>query len=98
MEVFSTATNFFLSKNNQRCSTKFLKCVIRIPSTLPIDPSTLADQEDKLQHIKYKLNYINKVIQPFYSLKLDSYLPKKASFVSLNGSPSKMMKNAFYFI
>ena len=58
------------------------------PSTLLIDPSALVDQEDKLQHIKYKISYINKVIQLFYSLKLDSYLPKKASFVSFNDSPT----------
>ena len=33
----------------------------------PRDPSTLVNKEDKLQYINYKLNYINKVIQPFFS-------------------------------
>ena len=31
-------------------------------------------------------------------LKLDSHLPKKVCFICYNDSPSKMMKNAFYFI
>ena len=32
------------------------------------------------------------------SLKWDSHLPKKICFICFNGSPPKMMKNAFYFI
>ena len=32
-----------------------------------MDSSMLVDQEDKLKYINYKLNYINKVIQPFFS-------------------------------
>ena len=31
-------------------------------------------------------------------LRSGSYLPKKNFFISFNDSPSKMMKNAFYFI
>ena len=31
-------------------------------------------------------------------LKSDSHLPKKTLFICFNDSPSKMMKNAFYFI
>ena len=31
------------------------------------DPSTYVNKEDKLQYINYKLNYINKVIQLFFS-------------------------------
>ena len=32
------------------------------------------------------------------SLKPDSHLPKKIAIISFNDSPSKAMKNAFYFI
>ena len=31
-------------------------------------------------------------------LKSDSYLPKNFIIICFNDSPSKMMKNAFYFI
>ena len=54
MEFFS-ATNFLLKKNDRRWSTQFLKFVIRILSTLPVDPSSLVDQEDKLQYINSSL-------------------------------------------
>ena len=33
-----------------------------------------------------------------FRLKPDSHLPKKIIFICFNESPSKMMKNAFYFI
>ena len=33
-----------------------------------------------------------------YSVNLDSHLPKYFFFICFNESPSKMMKNAFYFI
>ena len=66
--IFVSNNEFLLvKKNNQRWSTQFLKFVISILSTLPRDPSTLVDQEDKLQYVNYKLNYINKVIQPLFS-------------------------------
>ena len=32
------------------------------------------------------------------ALKSDSHLPKKFPFICFNESPSKLMKNAFYFI
>ena len=32
------------------------------------------------------------------NLKSDSHLPKKTLFICFNDGPSKMMKNAFYFI
>ena len=41
------------------------------------------------------------LINVFYSLndlKFDSHLPKKVVIICLNDSPSKMIKNDFYFI
>ena len=43
-----------------------------------------------------KLN--QKILSQRMSLKSDSHLPKKTFFIWFNDSPSKMMKNAFYFI
>ena len=37
-------------------------------------------------------------IPAHYTSKSDSHLPKKTFFICFNNSPSKMMKNAFYFI
>ena len=34
----------------------------------------------------------------FYSLKSDSYLPKKIFYIFFNEGPLQMMKNAFYLI
>ena len=34
----------------------------------------------------------------FTHLKSDSHLPKKILFIYVNHSPSKMVKNTFYFI
>ena len=36
--------------------------------------------------------------QKTLSLQSDSHLPKKSFIICFKGSPSKMMKNAFYFI
>ena len=33
-----------------------------------------------------------------FTLETDSHLPKKIFFISFNDSPSRMMKNSFYFI
>ena len=48
----------------------------------------------KSTHHKFK----NKKQVSKEALKLDSHLPKKNLFICFNDSPSKMMKNAFYFI
>ena len=47
----------------------------------------------------YRKNFIYDDVDkhPMY-LKSDSHLPKKGFFICFNDSPSKMMKNAFYFI
>ena len=44
------------------------------------------------QHIKFS----NKLWR-YYNLKSGSHPPKKISFICFNDSPSKMIKNAFYF-
>ena len=47
----------------------------------------------------WKLKFISSsASNSFCSLKLDFYLPKKSYFILFKESPSKIMKNTFYFI
>ena len=45
-----------------------------------------------------KRSFSSKIFALMSFLKSDSHLPKKNRFICFNDSPSKIMKNAFYFI
>ena len=65
------------------------------------DTITLSLQEHKISRSEEDLTpliQLQEKLKNFKKLKLNSHFPKKNFFICFNDSPSKMMKNAFYFI
>ena len=78
---------------------------IILPDFLLISPGSLSQDSHKflfLSHMKQSKLFTLKKKQiltwSITSLKSDSNLPKKNFFICFNDRPSKIMKNAFYFI